>query len=84
MRFREHLCASRIGTGWSKFAEYLREQGHLFTPINEIISVIIKVLKGRHVDTNIKYHMDQIVKLDIELNDKHNESLNLIFEVSVN
>jgi len=84
MRFTEHLRAFRIGTGWSTFAEYLCEQGHLFTRINEIILVITKVLKGRQVDTTIKYHMHEIVKLDIKLNDKHNESLNPIFGVLVN
>jgi len=68
-----------VCTGWSKFAKYLCKQGHLFTRINKIILVIAKVLKGRHVDTTIKYRMYEIVKLDIKLIDKHNESLNPIF-----
>jgi hypothetical protein len=31
------------------------------------------------MDTTTEYRMYQIVKLDIKLNDKHNESLNPIF-----
>lgn len=56
----------------------------MFNPSNEIISVITKVLKCRNVDTTIKYHMYEIVKLDTKLNDKHSESLNPISEVLFN
>lgn len=50
--FKEHLRAFYNRCRMIKI-QYLCKQGHMFTPINEIISVITKVLKGRNVDTTI-------------------------------
>jgi hypothetical protein len=54
-RFTEQQNAFRTYSGLSKFADHLLEENHPFGPIENIMTIVSKIQKGRHLATGKSY-----------------------------
>jgi hypothetical protein len=81
-RFQEHLRDFN-GTGKSRFAQHLLENGHAISPIEEIMDTIHFTNTGRLMNTLEKFYIFHETKSNNQINDKLTVKPNIIFDTIV-
>jgi hypothetical protein len=83
VRFQEHSRHFIYGYGKSRFATYLLENRHSFSPMENIMETLHTVGKGRMVDTLERFYIFRETKLNNQINDRLTIQPNIIFETIV-
>ena len=80
-RYREHIRDFKYNSGNSKYAQHLIENGHSFGPINESVTILHTINKGKMMDSLEKVHTYNITKASNEINDRNTVTQNILFDV---
>jgi len=83
VRFREHQHDFRYMCRKSKFAQHLLDEGHDFSPMEDIMDVIQYANRGKLMDTIERFHIYELTSKGSQINDKLTIQRNPIFETVV-
>ena len=67
--------------GNSKYAQHLIENGHSIGPINEPITILHTINKGKIMDTLERFHIYNVTKGNNQINDINTVTQNILFDV---
>jgi hypothetical protein len=81
IRYKERVQAIRNNNSNSGYSSHVLNTGHTNGTTTDILDVIRKGRRGRHLNTLEKYHIYKISKTNVYLNDTHSETHNPIFQV---
>ena len=80
IRFREHKHDYKYMCYKSRFAQHLSEEGHSFDTIENIMEIIQYARKGRMMDALEKFHIYDITRKGVQINDRLTIQRNPIFD----
>jgi hypothetical protein len=80
VRFREHKHDYKYMCYKSKFAQHLLEEGHSFDTMENITEIIQYARKGRMMDAHEKFHIYDITRKGVQINDRLMILRNPIFD----
>jgi hypothetical protein len=84
VRFKEHIHDIRNNGQSSKFAQHILDTPHEYDTIDKTLEVLYIGKKGRTLDTHEKFHIYEISKHNLQLNDNFVEMTNPIYDVVLN
>ena len=82
-RFQEHFRDYKYANCKSKFAQHLLEHNQSIGPIDNIMEVLHHSKKGKSMDTIERFHIYEITRENIQINDKNTSKPNAIFEMVI-
>jgi hypothetical protein len=69
VRYREHINAIRTNRQNSKFAKHILETGHNYDTLDKTMEILHMEKKGPKPNTLERFHMYDITKKDLQMND---------------
>jgi hypothetical protein len=79
-RFKEHIRDIKNNGQCSQFAQHILDTRHEYGTMEKTLEVLYIGKKGRALDTHEKFHIYQISKHDLQLNDNFIDTTNPIFD----
>jgi hypothetical protein len=71
IRYKEHIHAIRNNNSYSGYSNNTLNTGHTYGTVADAMDVIRRGRKGRHLNTLEKYHIYQICRNVLHMNDMH-------------
>jgi len=82
-RFHEHFRDFKYANYKSKFAQHLLENNHSIGPIDSIMEILHHTKKGESMDTIERFHIYEITRENIQINDKNTFKPNVIYDTVI-
>ena len=83
VRSREHVRDIKNNGQSSKFAEHILDTTHEYSTTDKTLEVLYIGKKGRTLDTYERFHIYEISKQNLQLNDNFTEMFNPIYDVII-
>jgi hypothetical protein len=83
VRFKEHIWDIKNNGQSSKFAQQILDTTHEYNTIDKALEVLYIGKKGRTLDTYEKFHIYEISKQNLQLNDNFAEIFNFALLLSI-
>jgi hypothetical protein len=80
IRYKEHIHAIRSNNSNSGYSNHILNTKHTYSTITDTMDVIRIGRKGRHLNTLEKYHIYEISRNNLHMNETHIELHNPIFK----
>jgi hypothetical protein len=80
-RYKEHIRDIKNNNSKSGYSNHILNTGHSYGNVTDALEIIKIERKGKHLNTLERYHIYEISKEGIHMNDIHDETHNQIFEV---
>ena len=82
-RFHEHFRDYKYANYKSKFAQHLLENNHSIGPIDSIMEILHHTKKRKSMDTIERFHIYEITRENIQINDKNTSKPNAVFDMVI-
>jgi hypothetical protein len=80
VRFKEHIQAIKGNKDISIFSQHILNTGHAYGCMRDTMTILNNIGKGAHMNTLEKFHIYEISKQGLHLNDTFTDMTNSIFE----
>jgi hypothetical protein len=81
--YKEHLQAIRTNKHNSGFAQHILDTGHIYDSINQTMEVLHVEKKEQKLNTLERFHIYNLTKKALQMNDMHTETNNPIFDTLI-
>jgi hypothetical protein len=82
--YREHIRAIRTNKHTSKYAQHILDKGHGYGKMEETVDVIHITREGHLLNTLDRFHMYDLSKEKLQMNDTYADTFNPIFDQLLN
>jgi hypothetical protein len=80
-RYKEHIQSIRSNNGNSGYSNHILNTGHTYGNMTDTMDIIQTDKKGKHMNKLERYHIHEISKNNLHMNDKYIDTHNPIFEI---
>jgi hypothetical protein len=79
-RYKEHILDIRSNNSNSEYSNHILNTGHAYGTITVTMEIITTGRQGKYLNTLESYHIYEISRENLHMNDTHIDTHNSIFE----